>query len=255
MRASVEAAFLPYNTKFEGIVFSMYADILGLITVGVGNLVDPMTYALSLPFVHRDGSPASREDIAAQWLELKRHPEAARHGWRYAERFTSIRLTQNGVHALVVAKAKQNEAVLVKRCPDFESWPADAQLALHSWSWACGPGGKWPRFMAALNARDFELAAVESHMDESGPDRILGTADDNWGLKPRNVAQKELFRNAAKVQSEGGMFDPDALLYTVSGLMPAMPVTHTPPKQDPVIVDDSSRIVHRLDYAWPHYSD
>lgn len=261
MRAQGVLAFVPYTGNLEGVVSWLYQDILGLVTVAIGNLVDPMSYALSLPFVMRDGSPAPRDVIAAEWQAVKADTKAAKLGHRYAERLSSIRLTPDGIAQVVNAKRLQNEAILNQRCPEFNDWPVDAQLALHSWAWACGPGGNWPRFMDALKRKDFATAAVESHIDERGPDKILGTADDNWGLKPRNVSIKQMFRNAADAMASGGMFDFDELRYPVKGLvhgavaLPTMPDNHVAPKQEAVIVDDSCRIVHPLDYVWPSYRD
>lgn len=258
MKAAGLAAFVPFTSNLEGVVPWMYLDVLGLVTVAIGNLCDPAPYALSLPFVRRDGTPATREEIAAQWQAVKNDPKAAKLGHRYAERLTSIRLTAEGISSVVQAKLRQNEAALVKRCPDFEAWPVDAQLALHSYAWAAGSAARAPRMFAALNAKDFATAAVECHLDERGPDKILGNADDNWGLKPRNVANKIMFRNAAQAMASGGMFDPEALIYRVpGGPLPLMPATHAAPRQSAVLPEEvtgSGGIIHPA-IEWPSYRD
>jgi hypothetical protein len=49
MWPSVQAAFVPISSKLEGYLPWMYLDILGWVTTGMGNKVDPVSQALSLP--------------------------------------------------------------------------------------------------------------------------------------------------------------------------------------------------------------
>src|SRR4029453_7562541 len=61
---SIRDGFLAFSRPLEGRVPWMYLDIKGLVTTGVGNLIDPVGLASKLPFVHKgDGSPASEVDI------------------------------------------------------------------------------------------------------------------------------------------------------------------------------------------------
>jgi hypothetical protein len=92
------------------------------------------------------------------------------------------------------------DTYLAKRFPGYEAWPADAQLGTLSLSWACGPAFAFPKCAAALNARDFVTAAVECFMPE---EKTIS------GLRPRNVANKLLFLNAAFVEAH--LLDPDIL--------------------------------------------
>jgi hypothetical protein len=72
-------------------------------------------------------------------------------------------------------------------------------------AWAMGPGFNFPMFQAACGkkddagnpAPDFRAAADQCHMDETG----------NPGLAPRNVANKQLFLNAA--DAIDGLLDPN----------------------------------------------
>ncbi len=209
MRAAVRDAFTGFTAQYEGVVPWMYLDILGLVTVGIGNLIDPLSAAIGLPFVDRvTGAPASRDAIVAEWLRVKGDGSLARLGHRAAERMTSLRLTDEGVAHVVSIKVAQNDAVLSKRLPDWEEFPACAQLAMHSWSWACGPNGAWPRLFEALNARDFDAASVHVQIPEWSK-TSTGASIRNTGIIPRNVANKLLMRNAARVQAFH--LDPDLL--------------------------------------------
>jgi GH24 family phage-related lysozyme (muramidase) len=189
-----------FTAAFEGVVPWMYQDVKGLVTVAIGNLIDPMQYAMPLPFVDRvTGTPADRDTIMREWMRVKSDASLARLGHRAAERVTNLRLTPEGIDMLVGRKLEQNDSHLRGRFPDFESWPACAQLATHSMAWACGPGFRFDRLVLALRMQDFAAAALECHMNEAG----------NPGLAPRNRANKILYRNAERVRAF--KLDPDTL--------------------------------------------
>jgi len=204
MRESVRIAFVTFTAQYEGIVPWMYQDVKGLVSTGIGNLIDPVQAAVILPFVHEDGTPAARDEIVAEWLRVKNQPPdaqgrtAAQRGHLYARQITKLKLTPAGIQQVVENKLNQNDAFLRKRFLAFEQWPADAQLATHSMAWACGPAFRFPKLEAALRALDFHTAARECRMDETG----------NPGLKPRNVANQQLYENAAEVHERHRNPDP-----------------------------------------------
>ncbi len=203
MRDSVRAAFVEFTAKFEGVVPWMYVDVKGLVSIGIGNLIDPIQMAMVLPFVRLDGSPADRAEIAAEWLRIKNYPDAAKLGHRAVEHVAHLRLTAAGVQDLVARELARMDAQLAGRFARYPDWPADAQLGTLSMAWACGPAFHFPKLAAALNAGDFSAAALECHMDDRG----------NPGLRPRNVANVVLYRNAATVIA--GSLDPDVLRWPV----------------------------------------
>ena len=59
------------DEPMEARVFHMYVDILGLVSTGLGNLIDPVGMATSLPWRRLDGSLATREEIVAAWHKVK----------------------------------------------------------------------------------------------------------------------------------------------------------------------------------------
>lgn len=201
MRDSVRAAFVGFTEPKEGHVPFMYLDVKELVTIGDGDLIDPIQMAMSLPFVRPDASYAMRDEIAAAWLAVKARTDLAPHGGMAFEHITTLRLTREGIDRLVFRKLDQNDLFIAKRFPDYESWPADAQLGILSLAWACGPAFHFPHFEDALRVRDFDTASVECKMSEAG----------NPGLKPRNLADHILFTNAAKVVRLG--LNPDVLWY------------------------------------------
>jgi len=216
MRASVKSQFRSFNAPLEGVVKYMYLDIKGLVTVGVGNLIDPVSAALSLPFRYKNkpgvknaGQLATKADIEAEWKLLKGKPELAQKGHRACEPLTNLELDDMAINTLIDKRLTQNESFLKrqKAFKDFDKWPADAQLGLLSMAWAMGPGfsSSWPKFSAACEKMDFDAAAENCKMSESG----------NPGVIPRNKANKRLFQNAAAVLAgeADGFYKRETLYY------------------------------------------
>jgi GH24 family phage-related lysozyme (muramidase) len=199
MRTAVADRFVDFTGDLEGVVPWMYQDIKGLVTVAIGNLIDPIQYALPLPFKKHDGSYATRDEIAADWLRVKRHPDLAKWGHRPAEQIAQLRLDDDGIELVVSRKLAQNVDHLRRRFREWDEWPACAQLATLSMAWACGPAFQFPMLAAVLNAQDFAEAAKHCHINDAG----------NPGLVPRNRRNKTLYRNAARVRDF--KLDPDYL--------------------------------------------
>ena len=195
MFPSVHSAFRNFNAAFEGVIPFMYLDIKGLVTIGVGNLIDPVELAQDLPF-HLKGNPASpatKDQITAEWRMLKSNPKLACEGYQACGPLTRLELDDTSIAALISGRLARDEAILKLQLwfAGLETWPADAQLGLLSMAWAMGPGGpgEFPRFRAACRDLNFVTAAQQCAMDEDG----------NPGLIPRNRANTTLFSNAAAV--------------------------------------------------------
>jgi hypothetical protein len=201
----------------------MYLDIKGLVTVGVGNLIDPVQLAQALPFQFKNkpgtagapGSPATPgslatvDQIAREWHSIKNNPSLAKAGAEACAAITQLELSNDSINSLILNRLTDNQAFLKRQqwFQNFETWPADAQLGLLSMAWAmgeAGPGG-FPRFRAACQSLDFNTAATECQMSTAG----------NPGLVPRNRANVTLFSNAAAVLAgaEQGSFQPSILYY------------------------------------------
>lgn len=188
----------------EGRVYHMYLDILGLVTVGTGNLIDPIGAALALPFKHADGRPTTTGEIAAAWRALKARPELAHRHYNEAGKLNDLRLDDAAIDALVWRQVLLNDSILRGIFRDWDTWPADAQFASHSMAWAVGAGWarKFPNCRALLDGREFERAGmtdsgsgVESANTPSGM-RVTGSAPcdirttGNPGVIPRNALNR-----------------------------------------------------------------
>jgi GH24 family phage-related lysozyme (muramidase) len=198
MYQSVHDNFITFTTQFEGRVKWMYLDIKGLVSTGIGNLIDPVSLALPLPWVHNsDGASASQTEITNEWNKVKGDQSLAQKGYKAAAPpYTSLHLTDDQINQLVMSKLSQFEATLKKTTEfaNLDSWPADAQLGLFSMAWAMGPGfgPGWPSFRAACAAQDWAGAAKNGHMNDT----------HNPGLRPRNQANVLLFTNAQAVKDQ-----------------------------------------------------
>jgi hypothetical protein len=204
MLSAVQSSFPTFSQQFEGRVAYMYVDVKQLVTVGVGNLIDPVAVAQALPFrfknkpgINAPGSPATPDQITAEWQTIKNDLSLATRGFKACEPITQLELSDDAIDALIIDRLTKNESFLKRQqwFQNFETWPADAQLGLLSMSWAMGPGGPgaFPQFRAACQNLDFKTAAAECKMNEAG----------NPGLIPRNQANVTLFSNAAIVLAGG----------------------------------------------------
>ncbi len=210
MRDVVRAAFVPFTVGFEGgYIGWMFPDVEGRVSTGFGLLLEPLALALGLPWRRADGSLASREEIVADWNNVKNHPHAARLGHRSVEKVARLRLDNDGLYQAFQGKLGGHDIYIRNRFPDFEEWPSDAQLGMHSMAWAAGAGAwdagnpvGFPKMAAALRTRDFAEAAAESHMNE------WDAGVFNPGLVPRNKANRVLFRNAAHAPDPAVLYYP-----------------------------------------------
>jgi GH24 family phage-related lysozyme (muramidase) len=203
MQPSVRAAFVNYISPFEGKTNFMYTDSKGLVTTGIGNLIDPVSVALTVPWKNPDGSLADSETVQAEWQLVKNSFPGVQS---FAdESITKLRISEQDIQNLVESRLKDDEFYLMGQLnyPGYTDWPADAQLGLLDMAWNMGAGFNFPKFKAAANAQDFATAAVESHCS-------------NCDAK-RNAAHGLQFNNAAQVVSQG--LDRSVLYY------PSTPVT------------------------------
>ena len=200
MHTAARDAWLDFIRAHEGEVPYMYLDTKGLVTVGIGNLIDPVASAIALPFQTKSqnklgapaGRPATPSEIEVEWHHIKHHTKClamAKYGHTLCAPETNLELSQSSRDKLFWDKSDSNESVLHETFRDYDAWPADAQLGLMALAWGLGPGfpAHWNKFTAACKARDFATAAAESHISSWNADR--------------NGASQRFFRNAARVHA------------------------------------------------------
>jgi len=181
-----EGAALPY----------MYTDSKGFVTTGTGNLIDPVDRALQLRWRRPDGSVASEGEVRAAWQTVKEAWPSVQSV--RSKTLTDLRLDQAALDGLMGQTIKSFVGYLVKRYPKFSTWPADAQMAILSISWAWGPGfsSRW----GALG-KDFDQAvnATPPKFTEAGSLMRKASAHEesiNPGIVPRDIATQAMLVKA-----------------------------------------------------------
>lgn len=197
MQQSVLDIFPAFTTKLEGAINWMYLDKRGLVTVGWGYLIDPLgPQVLRLPWVVRGaGTDASPSDVTDNWHAVKKDTSLAVRGAQAAKQYAYVGLTDEGMQSTAFERLRDDEEYVLNHWfPDFDAWPADAQLALLSMCWAMGPDGfkKFPKFAQACREQAWQLAALECYMNST----------NNPGLIPRNKANRKLFEAAAAIENQ-----------------------------------------------------
>lgn len=197
MHDSVRAAFLPFSEPLEARVHFMYLDVKGLVSTGVGNLLDaddaahfgthpaPLPDIFTLDWFDKDSrAPAGREEIEAEYGSVK-FSGTSQAPLAQKEQFTRLRISDEAINTLVTAKLESFESTLRERAPfaNFDDVPADGQLGLLSMAWAMGPLFHFPKFQDAAARGDWDTMARECRMTEAG----------NAGVIPRNVRNALLF--------------------------------------------------------------
>lgn len=196
MHYSVISALPLFLKQYEGKVNFMYLDVKGLVTVGIGHLIEPVDMALKLEFGYKSGGKASPSEVSAEWQTVKNSKHLIGKGGEAFGAITKLQLTDNGIKTMVTEDAKGIENYIKTNASartfygDFDNWPADAQLGFMGVAWGGIPLPQfgWHKFPEACKKQDWEAAAKECKI--SSPIAA-----------GRNEAHKLMFLNAAAVRS------------------------------------------------------
>ena len=185
---TVRDEWCAFSKRFEGRVPYMYLDVKGLVTTGLGCLIDPVERALPCSWRSLSGDLATEDDVRAEWARVKAMAPGLAAG-RYPVG-AWLHLLPDDIAALALARLDASAAQLARTWPAFGSFPAPAQQALLSLAWAMGAGypATWPHLSAAVLAQDWAAAARNCEMSTAG----------NPGLAPRNAANVALFEAACQ---------------------------------------------------------
>jgi len=172
----------------------MYLDKKGLVSVGIGFLLETPDKAAKFDFKFRGGGPAGPAAIRAEWATVKASIDLIDKGAPAFAAITKLVLTDKGIEQLARmymsgfdSHVKTNSAAKMY-FGDFDNWPADAQMGLLGICWGIMPipANGWHEFPKACRNRDWARAAAEC--------RIKGAPDG------RNRGHKLMFENAAFVE-------------------------------------------------------
>jgi hypothetical protein len=172
----------------------MYLDTRGLVTTGIGNLIDPQRLARVYQWRRNsDDQPATPAQVGAEWDQIKGRQQHRSRGGFYFRQFTTLHLPETELERVFRDKAQQFDKQLLRIFPDWDSYPADAQLAMLCHAWALGTGrlrSGWPRYTAACRRRDWATARQQFVWQRMSPRRRQG--------------MEQMFANAANLEEANG---------------------------------------------------
>lgn len=202
MRASVAKAWPAFCRRYEGVCTWMYLDTKGLVTTGVGFLINSVGAAADLPWEVSSGKRATLAQVEREWRRVKALTKwQKRNGldavWRES---AVLSLPMDAVDERLAEMTPSYWSGPARAIPTLEAAPADAQLAVLDEAWQNGraylnPGTVWSGTRYAALAGDW--AAAADHVPDPHPD----AGDNDQG--DRAERRKRLFRNAATVVKLG----------------------------------------------------
>lgn len=175
---------------FEGVTDFMYLDQKGLVTTGVGNLIDPKEKVNDFEWLRKDDTTPTPEEVDAEWDQIQKRQADKNKGGMYFKQFATLHITPSNLEKVFTKKATDFVGWLQRNenFKEIDDFPWDAQLGIMMWIWATGSGKpEWyQEFKAACKKQDWEEAAK----NVPWPD-----IDEK-----RERALKQMFTSAANVQ-------------------------------------------------------
>lgn len=160
---------------FEGETDFMYLDTEGRVTVGIGFMMPNEEAAVSFPFLDFDDNPASAEQKRAEWRKI--NALAKGHVASWYEDSTELYLPDDFISSHLRTLFAVNFTELNRIFPEYGDYPSAARIALQDMIYNLGMTkfNNFVKLKAAVNRRDWEAAAGESHRkirDESRNDAV-----------------------------------------------------------------------------------
>lgn len=184
--------------KGEGLETHLYQDSVGLVTIGIGNMVPNAQAVTELNMVNSDGSPATDAEkklaYEAVWKAPGPRTDKSVHQAAYYASYTSVRMQMTEVNTLFNRRVMEAYKDIKQLFPDFDSFPASAKFALMDMVFNLGYSQfkrDYVRLKVAVRSLDWTKAADECHRKGPGP--------------IRNRETRQLFLEAAAVAKQQQM--------------------------------------------------
>jgi len=200
LKPSVIAAWKQWNVKNEGWTTFPYADSLGLITFGMGNLINSPTAMAQYDWRNPDGTKTSYQDIVNAWHAVKNaYPGVQSVN---CASLTKIRVSDAEIQRAVDMAIVSAETELLKSFPGLLDMPADEQASILSKAWAMGDAfvtvHGFVNFQKLVNAGQYQ-------------DAIVAGVYKGAGTQGRQAQEKIAQQNAQIVRDQN--LDPDILYW------------------------------------------
>lgn len=185
LRGISNAELLNFFSKSEGNVEYMYLDTKGNVTVGVGMFLPNEEAAVKLPFL-KQGKTATSEDIRTAYRKVKAAQSLAGNGNAAFNpdkkpQFSNLKIAPEKGFEKLKKRLPDDLKSLRRKFKDFDSFPLGARQALLDMEFNIGPTKfsrqKWPSLFAAIDKKDWQKAAQESHRKDVQPERNKDTYD------------------------------------------------------------------------------
>ena len=197
-------AFQKHAIDFEGFAQHMYLDVKGNVTVGIGHLIPDAEAAAKLKFHHRT-KKGKVDAMHKRNAYLKVLNSGITNGSLEAFKdVTHIDLDPVVIGDIFRNDVKQFIHELTHCFPDFETYPASAQLGMLDLIYNIGRDnfcGGFPVFQKALEFRNWIKVAEESHRLEE----INGKHNET--MERRNEVVREWFLDA--IEDEPFFLNPE----------------------------------------------
>jgi GH24 family phage-related lysozyme (muramidase) len=150
--------------EFEGLIAHFYLDTKAKPTIGVGYHIPDEASAAKLK-LSVDGSAATEEQKKEAWRIIVKQV-AGKPAHTYAK-FTKPRMSEKDAKSYLKARLESDAAALLKKFPDLDKYPEEAQDALLDMIYNIGmtafSEANWPKLFKAVKAKDWKTAAIESN--------------------------------------------------------------------------------------------
>ena len=198
MHQSARDQIVDHLAWFEGSVPHMYLDSIGLVTTGIGNLLDPYSqFGNRVRFTHSDGRLATEAEVRAEFALVKSKtvpggnaPQAAYHSYKAFEPITKLRVTPADLSLAVQQALRAHEAAATSYFGrDFDTLPADVQVVLLQMSYAGGLYSRRIQLVPLLKRRDFVAARAYTYLTNAKQGKA--------GYKTYNAAFRMMMMNGS----------------------------------------------------------
>src|SRR5262245_3042940 len=113
MHQSVVNKLPDFLKQYEGKVNFMYLDVKGLVTIGIGNLIDLVNQALKLEFGTKgSGTPVGSSEVITEWNTVKARTDLMNKGSAAFDAITRLQLTDKGITTMVNSAAQAIETYI-----------------------------------------------------------------------------------------------------------------------------------------------
>lgn len=157
MHQSAKNQIIEYLTFYEGRISWMYLDSLGLVSTGIGILLDPFEkFGRSVPF-YLNGRPATDAEVKAEW-NLVKSKSVGPGG-------PKLRVPEAQIDAATMRTLSAKEAEARSYFgADFDRWPADVQVVLVQMAYAGGLLARKGELLGPLSQRKWLEASKYTYL-------------------------------------------------------------------------------------------